>query len=1356
MKNITKAIFLALALLGGEAGAAVCTSVKGTPATPAIWDSSATWDCGKVPGANDSVTIASPHTVSLGKASRSASSLTIDAGATLDDNGRDLTVSGSVAINGTYDGTGNNGNLIMTGNGQTLSGTGTVIDIGRIQIDGSITIPAGSNLNLTLDSEIRVGNNSPATLTINGTIDGAAQTAGNRIIRVDNNNTASVIINGAVNAPNSFAEIQGSGTVTNNGTVTLGYLDGNRDKGVTWTQGTNSSLTFSQPAKGWTGTFDASATGNTVTFNGTATPIGPATYYNIAGAGVTCPHPAGVTVLGTSPCTPYPSVSSINLASPNPTTPATVVSWTVVFSESVTGVDAGDFALVPGGGVTGASITGVTGSGTTWTVTANTGSGTGTLGLNLVDDDTIANGSGRKLGGTGAGNGNFTGQVYIVELPMTCVTDDFAAGVLDTTLWNVRTISGAFTPQVVDAGGGDFRLRLTDTGLNEATFAQLKRTFPGAGNKVILEIDYFAYGGTGADGIAVTFSDSAISSTTGGFGGSLGYANRTGVDGFGGGWLGIGLDEYGNFPNPTEGRLGYPTGWVAPVPANVAAGFYTTNVSVRGSGSAQTGYRLLANTGVLATAVNPPSGAAGATPYRYRFTIDHGNGVNAWVTVERDDTAPLGDSYTTLIPTFDVKGANSGQVAVPPSWLISFTGSTGGSTNFHEFKRVRVCANTIAAAGGPHHLEIQHASGTGVTCSPSTLTVKACADGLNPCTPYTGGVNGTLSATGTGMTVNWSGGTGFSIAAGSSTVTKDVQVTTAGTVTFDAASTPAATAATTCSFGTPSCTFTAADSGFLVSAPNHAAETLSALTVKAVKKADNSLQCVPAFGNASKVVNLKCTYTNPATGTLPVRVGGFALNAAGDANAACDGSGKSLTLSFDANGVATPTLQYADAGEMSVTATHTGTTGAMDAGLVMTGTGSFIAAPASFSFSGITAGPIRAGNPFSATVTALNAAGNATPNFGKESSPEGVTLGSTLVIPDPAVHPTASNPALGNNVIAGGEFGAGGMVSDANGVATVNNLSWSEVGSITLDAALTSVSYLGSGLGATGTSATVGAFIPDHFDTAVAATATIPMPCPAGSACPASFNGVLDGFVYSGQPFSVQVTARNLANGTTLNYDGTFGLSNDAALAVWDASGSTTTQNPGPGALANNTVAAAAFAAGVGTTVTPTYTFAAPITAPANVFVRAGNADATSLRAIPGNSVEGGVMVASGRIRIGSAHGSELLPLPMTATVQYYNGTNWVTSATDNATQFDTGLSTAGGNLVATIIKGPLVAVAVAGPASATVSGGAHIFTLARPGVAGAADVSLNAPAWLPSNAARATFGVYKGNNEFIYLRENY
>jgi uncharacterized repeat protein (TIGR01451 family) len=114
--------------------------------------------------------------------------------------------------------------------------------------------------------------------------------------------------------------------------------------------------------------------------------------------------------------TPPPAVSSINRASTNPTAGAASVSWTVVFDQSVTGVDAGDFALVQAGGVAGAAITAVSGSGTTWTVTASTGSGAGTLGLNLVDNDSIVAGA-VPLGGAGAGNGNFTGQVYTVSVP---------------------------------------------------------------------------------------------------------------------------------------------------------------------------------------------------------------------------------------------------------------------------------------------------------------------------------------------------------------------------------------------------------------------------------------------------------------------------------------------------------------------------------------------------------------------------------------------------------------------------------------------------------------------------------------------------------------------------------------------------------------------------------------------------------------------------------------------------------------------------------------------------------------------------------------------------------------------------
>ena len=111
-----------------------------------------------------------------------------------------------------------------------------------------------------------------------------------------------------------------------------------------------------------------------------------------------------------------PTVLSIVRASPD-STAATTVTYTVTFSEIVTGVDTGDFTLATTGGVTGTSIVSVIGTGATRTVTVNTGTGAGTLQLNLVDNDTIkesAGGASQPLGGTGLGNGNFLGEVYIV------------------------------------------------------------------------------------------------------------------------------------------------------------------------------------------------------------------------------------------------------------------------------------------------------------------------------------------------------------------------------------------------------------------------------------------------------------------------------------------------------------------------------------------------------------------------------------------------------------------------------------------------------------------------------------------------------------------------------------------------------------------------------------------------------------------------------------------------------------------------------------------------------------------------------------------------------------------------------
>jgi hypothetical protein len=109
-----------------------------------------------------------------------------------------------------------------------------------------------------------------------------------------------------------------------------------------------------------------------------------------------------------------PTVVSSVRANTSPTNLSSV-SFTVTFSESVTGVDTGDFSLTTTG-VTGASVTGVSGSGSTRTVTVNTGSGNGAIRLNVIDNDTIMDLASNKLGGTGLGNGNFmTGQAYTVN-----------------------------------------------------------------------------------------------------------------------------------------------------------------------------------------------------------------------------------------------------------------------------------------------------------------------------------------------------------------------------------------------------------------------------------------------------------------------------------------------------------------------------------------------------------------------------------------------------------------------------------------------------------------------------------------------------------------------------------------------------------------------------------------------------------------------------------------------------------------------------------------------------------------------------------------------------------------------------
>ena len=109
-----------------------------------------------------------------------------------------------------------------------------------------------------------------------------------------------------------------------------------------------------------------------------------------------------------------PTVASITRADASPTSAASV-RFNVTFSEPVTGVDTSDFTLTASG-ITGPAVTGISGSLGSYLVTVNTGSGNGTLRLNVNDNDSIIDSSGNPLGGTGIGNGNFTsGETYSVD-----------------------------------------------------------------------------------------------------------------------------------------------------------------------------------------------------------------------------------------------------------------------------------------------------------------------------------------------------------------------------------------------------------------------------------------------------------------------------------------------------------------------------------------------------------------------------------------------------------------------------------------------------------------------------------------------------------------------------------------------------------------------------------------------------------------------------------------------------------------------------------------------------------------------------------------------------------------------------
>ncbi|MDP1652663.1 MAG: LamG domain-containing protein [Rhodocyclaceae bacterium] len=617
-----------------------------------------------------------------------------------------------------------------------------------------------------------------------------------------------------------------------------------------------------------------------------------------------------------------------------------------------------------------------------------------------------------------------------------------------------------------------------------------------------------------------------------------------------------------------------------------------------------------------------------------------------------------------------------------------------------------------------HHLEIQ-SSGSGLTCAASPITIRACQDAT--CSVlYTGGVSGTLTATGTPVVIpdgssGGSPGSGFAIGAGSSSTVKYIQLASAGSVVLGIAGiNPTAPNSTTCNFGSPACTFTANTAGFIFSNASTGgsytipaqvsgtATAANAIYLRAVQAlTTNPAVCTPAIISQSNVpVTLGYTCTDPATcqaGNL------LTIN-----STAVPAGGGSVNLNFDANGSAPITVRYDDVGRITVNSSKTVTPFGGATPVNLTGSSnSFVVAPASFAVT--PAGPFVAGSPFSVTVAAKNALGGTTQNFGKESSTENVTLDRTLTAPA-----GGNNPALaGTTTLTDAAFQTG------NGVASTSAVQWGEVGDIAITATLASGSYLGSGLTATG-SGTAGPFKPAYFTTAFDTA----QPCTS--------------FTYSGQPFRIKVTAINAAGVATQNYTGSH------AKAVTLGSDGASACTPTTTGFSNNTLAAADFTAAHASTpgaasTAPVTNTAAPLPishvqalgVPATVVVCAKDADGVNSH----GHAQASLAVRNGVLRLDNAYGSELLPIHVPVRALYCHAANatgcteWRVNTDDSCTVL-TPQALAIGNVtipVGSSLTFSTPPTGVAGVPSVTLAGGITNLriTPSTRGV-GSADVILN------------------------------
>lgn len=156
-------------------------------------------------------------------------------------------------------------------------------------------------------------------------------------------------------------------------------------------------------------------------------------------------------------------VTSVTCSDANPTN-ADTVSFTVTFSASVIDVNLGNFTLTTTG-VTGASVLSMSGSGSTYIVLVNTGTGDGTIQLNVLDNDNIEDVSGNYFDTPFSGS-----EAYIIEKTGPTIASITLPDTNPNDSDNVSFIV-VFSKPVIDVSISDFTL--TTTGVSGASVSSM-------------------------------------------------------------------------------------------------------------------------------------------------------------------------------------------------------------------------------------------------------------------------------------------------------------------------------------------------------------------------------------------------------------------------------------------------------------------------------------------------------------------------------------------------------------------------------------------------------------------------------------------------------------------------------------------------------------------------------------------------------------------------------------------------------------------------------------------------------------------------------------------------------------------